>query len=189
MYSVNFKNCKTVEDLYATSLEQLAIGYTKAYPSYLPHIQELMSECKSYRELGTNQGCSTCAVVLTNPEYVELIDKSFERYNPQRVLIDDYSKNHNIKIVMHEESSLAVDTDVKTDFLLVDSVHKYKHVIQEIKIYEPLTNKFILFHDTVGFPGVGQAVSEFLDSTKAWKLHYHLDDPTAGYTVIKRITQ
>jgi cephalosporin hydroxylase len=186
MFQVNFKDCNTVDELYQASLAQLALGYVPEYPSYLPHIQEYLKDCNSYRELGTNQGCSTFSVMLSKTPYVEIVDKSFKNYNPQRKIVDEYAATNNIKIVMHECSSLEVKTSVSTDFLLVDSVHKYKHVKKEIALYEPLTKKYILFHDTVGFPDVGKAVREFLDSTNSWSLDFHLDHPNAGYTVIKR---
>ena len=188
MYQVNYENCTNLKEFFKESMSQLADGYVEEYPTYLLKIQDYMKQCESYRELGTNQGASASAVMLTNPKYVELIDKSFSRFNPSKHLFDQYANDNNIGFMLHEESSVSVKTDIKTDFLLVDSVHKYKHVKKEIELYEPLTTKFILFHDTVGFPGVGKAVQEFVNSNKDWELHFHLDHPQAGYTVTKRTT-
>ena len=83
-------------------------------------------------------------------------------------------------------SSLDVDTNIKTDFILIDSVHKYKHVSAEIKLYEPLTKKYMMFHDTFGFPGVGQAVKDFLNTSANWKLIEEQQE-TPGYMVLERI--
>lgn len=187
MRKVNYSNCKNVEELYHTSMCQLANLYTSDYSSYLPHIRELLKSCKSYRELGTNQGASVSSAILSNPEYIELIDINFKNYAPQQPIIELYAKKHNIEIIMHEQSSLNVTTSIKTEFLFVDSVHKYDHVKKEIKLYEPLTTKYIMFHDTVGFPGVGKAVTEFLENTLEWKLYFHLDSKTAGYTIIEKV--
>lgn len=187
MLKVDYSDCNTVEELYHTSMYQLAKLYTPDYPSYLPHIRELLKSCKTYRELGTNQGASVSSIILSKPEYIELVDINFKNYAPQQSIVESYAKEHSIEIVMHEQSSLTVNTDIKTEFLFVDSVHKYAHVKEEIKLYEPLTTKYIMFHDTVGFPGVGKAVTEFLESTTEWKLYFHLDSKTAGYTIIEKI--
>jgi hypothetical protein len=187
MYQVNYNDCKTVQDHYLKSVDELAKGYVKEYVQYLPHIREYMQNCDSYRELGTNQGASASAVFLENPKFVELIDKSFSRFNPSKKYFETYAKENEIEFNTVESSSLDVKISRKTDFLLVDSVHKYNHVIQELNLYSPFVNKFIMIHDTVGFPEVGKAVNNFVADSTIWKIDYHLDHPKAGYTVLKKI--
>jgi hypothetical protein len=160
--------------------------YDHDFPEYLRKMPEYLKTCVSYRELGTNQGGSASIALLSNLKYYELIDKGFGRYRPQQAFINDYLKNKDIQLVMHETSSLEVITDITTDFLLVDSVHKYKHVKKEIEIYSPLTSKYIMFHDTNGIPEVYKAVKEFLEITLEWKEIEHYANG-AGYTVLERI--
>jgi cephalosporin hydroxylase len=82
-------------------------------------------------------------------------------------------------------SSLDVKTDVETDFLLVDSVHKYNHVIKELKIYASLTKKYIMLHDTTGIPQVYNAVIDFLKNNDIWK-EIEVFKKSAGYVILER---
>ncbi len=187
MYQVNYQECKTVQDHYSKSLKELANGYVEEYVQYLPHIREYMQTCSSYRELGTNQGASASAVFLENPKFVEIIDKSFFRFNPSKKYFDTYAKENDIEFSLIELSSLDVTISRNTDFLFVDSVHKYNHVIQELNLYSPFVNNFIMIHDTVGFPQVGKAVNKFVSNSTTWKIDYHFNHLQAGYTVLTKI--
>lgn len=186
MYQVNYSQCQNITDHYETSLNQLAQGYVPEYVKYLPHIREYMKECNSYRELGTNQGASAAAVLLEKVPFVQLIDKSFSRLNPSKHYFEAYAKENNIELNLVESSSLEVNITRNTDFLFVDSVHKYNHVTKELNIYSPFVNKYIMIHDTVGYPGVGQAVVDFLKNTTEWKQCFHYNHPKAGYTVLEK---
>jgi len=186
MYQVNYNTCNNIEEHYNTSLIELAKGYVPEYVKYLPHIREYMQECNSYRELGTNQGASASAVVLENVPFVQLIDKSFSRFRPWKHYFDSYAEANNIVLNLVESSSLEVNVTRDTDFLFVDSVHKYNHVLEELRLYSPFVNKYIMIHDTVGYPGVGKAVDDFVSKTIEWKLSFHYDHPKAGYTVLEK---
>ena len=186
MRKVNYATCTTLKELAEQTIQGLSEIYNYKFPEYLRKMPSYLKDCKSYRELGTNQGGSASIALLENLKYYEFIDKGFKNYRPQKPILDSYVKDNDIQIVMHEMSSLEVDTNVTTDFLLVDSVHKYKHVKKEIAIYTPLTTKYIMFHDTHGIPEVYVAVKEFLDSTDEWKEIEHYAQG-AGYTVLERI--
>lgn len=186
MQSVEYNHCNNLEEVASTTISGLATVYWDQFPEYIRRLPHFLKDCESYRELGTNQGGSASVALLENLKYYELVDKSFKNFKPVKQHFDTYSKENNIEICYHEMSSLEVKTEVKTDFILIDSVHKYKHVSQEIKLYESLTNKFMMFHDTFGFPGVGQAVKDFLAETKNWKLVEEQNE-TPGYMVLERI--
>lgn len=186
MRQVNYKTCTTLAELADQTVRGLSEVYDYEFPQYLIRMPNYLKNCESYRELGTNQGGSASIALLENLKYYELIDKGFKNYRPQQLILDEYVKDKDIKIVMHEMSSLSVETDVTTDFLLVDSVHKYNHVKQEISIYAPLTTKYIMFHDTHGIPEVYVAVREFLNSTNEWR-EIENYAKGAGYTVLERI--
>lgn len=185
MQSVDYRQCKNLEEVASTTVSGLATVYWDQFPEYIRRLPNFLKKCKSYRELGTNQGGSASVALLENLDYYELVDKSFRNFNPIKKHFDDYSKKNNIEICYHEMSSLEVETDVETDFILIDSVHKYKHVSAEIKLYEPLTKKYMMFHDTFGFPRVGQAVRDFLEENKNWKLIEEQNE-TPGYMVLER---
>lgn len=186
MRSVNYTECKNLEEMSAQTIAGLSEVYDYEFPEYLRKMPSYLKMCSSYRELGTNQGGSAAIALLENLEYYEFIDKGFSNYRKQKHLFDNYLEHKHVKVTMHEMSSLAVDTTIVTDFLLVDSVHKYKHVKKEIEIYAPLTSKYIMFHDTNGIPEVYVAVKEFLDTTKEWKQIEHYDKG-AGYTILKKV--
>lgn len=186
MRQVNYTTCTTLKELAEQTVQGLSEVYDYEFPEYLRKMPSYLKNCESYRELGTNQGGSASISLLENLKYYEFIDRSFKNYRPQEPILDSYVEGKNIQIVMHEISSLQVETDVSTDFLLVDSVHKYKHVKKEIAIYAPLTNRYIMFHDTHGIPEVYVAVKEFLESTNDWKEIKHYAHG-AGYTVLERV--
>lgn len=186
MRQVNYTKCTTLNELAEQTVRGLSEVYDYEFPEYLRKMPSYLKGCESYRELGTNQGGSASIALLENLKYYEFIDKGFKNYRSQKPILDSYIEDKDIKIVMHEMSSLAVHTDIVTDFLLVDSVHKYKHVKKEIEIYAPITSKYIMFHDTNGIPEVYVAVKEFLDTTKEWRQIEHYNKG-AGYTVLEKI--
>lgn len=186
MQQVNYKNCNTLQDVADVTLFGLSAVYHQAFPEYIRRIPYFLKLCTSYRELGTNQGGSASVAVLQNLKYYELIDRSFKNFNTVKKHFDTFSKQNNIEICYHEMSSLDVKTSIQTDFLLVDSVHKYEHVSKEIKLYEPLTKKYMMFHDTFGFPGVGKAVKDFLKENNNWKIVEEQNE-TPGYMILERI--
>lgn len=186
MKQVDYSKCKTLEEMSTQTLNGLSRVYDYDFTEYLRKMPEYLTMCSSYRELGTNQGGSASIALLSNLNYYEFVDKSFKNYRKQKHLFNNYLEHKNIKITMHEMSSLEVNTDTVTDFLLVDSVHKYKHVKKEIETYAPLTSKYIMFHDTNGVPEVYRAVKEFLEVSLQWQEIEHYSQG-AGYTVIQRI--
>ena len=188
MRKVNYSNCTNLHQIAQTTLIGLEEVYDHAYVEYLRRMPYYLKNCQSYRELGTNQGGSSSVAVLMNLEYYELIDKSFSNFNPIKHIFEKYCLENNIKVTYHEKSSLEVQTDKVTDFLLVDSVHRYKHVTKELDIYSPLTKKYIMFHDTYGIPEVAAAVERFLSTTDDWK-EVERHSESAGFIVIEKINQ
>jgi cephalosporin hydroxylase len=185
MRLIDYSNCQDLNSFVDKTLTGLSKIYWLEYPKYIRQLDKFLNDCSSYRELGTNQGGSAAFALTKKLKYYELIDLSFKNFNPHKIHFDKYCKDNNLSIIYHEISSLELKTNIKTDFLLIDSVHKFKHVIQEIKIYEPLTNKYIMFHDTVHCKGVKKAIATFLKENSNW---YIVDQQlvTPGYIVIKR---
>ena len=186
MQQVDYSLCTNLHDIAEKTITGLSQVYHNAFPEYIRQLPKFLKNCNSYRELGTNQGGSASVAILQNLRYYELVDKSFKNFNPIKSHVDDYCAKNSIEIVYHEMSSLDVKTDIKTDFILIDSVHKYKHVSAEIKLYESMTKKYMMFHDTFGFPAVGQAVKDFLKINNNWKLIEEQTE-TPGYMVLERV--
>lgn len=186
MKKVNYEKCKSIDDIARETILGQSLVYDYYFPEYLRRMPHYLKYCESYRELGTNQGGSSSVALTSNLKYYELIDKSFNNFKPVKHLFDEYSLEKNIDIVYHEKSSLEVVTDVSTDFLLVDSVHKYSHVIKELELYAPLTKKYIMFHDTAGIPQVYDAVLDFLKSNLQWA-EIEVFKKSAGFSILERI--
>jgi len=186
MKQIDYTDCKNLEEFKQKTIDGLAKVYSEEYVEYLKAMPKYLSFCNSYRELGTNQGGSASVALLQNLNYYEFIDKSFKKFTNNKEIFDTFIAVNNLKCVFREQGSLQVITDIKTDFLLVDSVHKFKHVVREIDLFAPLTSKFMMFHDTNGIPEVYNAVQDFLNRTNDWVEieHYNV---AAGYTVLKRI--
>ena len=55
------------------------------------------------------------------------------------------------------------------DLLFIDTVHSYTHTVAELKRYAPLVkiDGWIVLHDYISFPEVGQAVHEFIEASVA----------------------
>lgn len=186
MKRVDYSTCRSLTDFKEITLNELGAAHGYEYVEYLRVLPKYLANCSSYRELGTNQGGSAAIAVLENLDYYELVDISFSNFNQSRHLFDSYFISNQLTVILHENSSLDINTEVTTDFLLVDSVHKYKHIMQEVQKFAPLTKKYIMFHDTNNIPQVRRAVDDFLRNTKCWEEieHYPVN---AGYTVLKRI--
>jgi hypothetical protein len=185
MKKINYEKCKNINDVAKETILGQSSVYDFYFPEYLRRMPHYLEYCKSYRELGTNQGGSASIALGSNLNYYELIDKSFNNFRPIKHLFDEYSLTHNIDIVYHEESSLEVITHTETDFLLIDSVHKYSHVTKELDLYAPLTKKYIMFHDTAGIPQVYNAVLDFLKNNNQWT-EIEVFKKSAGYVIIER---
>lgn len=186
MRKVNYSNCKNIKEISERTISGQSEVYDEYFPEYLRRMPYYLKKCKSYRELGTNQGGSASVAFLSNLEYYELIDKSFNNFLEIKNFFDEYALEKQIVLVYHEMSSLEVKTDIETDFLLVDSVHKYNHVLKELEIYAPLTKKYIMFHDTAGIPQVYNAVLEFLKNNNNW-IEIEVFKKSAGYVILERI--
>lgn len=167
---------------------ELAKAHGNEYVEYLRAMPKYLKNCSSYRELGTYQGGSASVALSMNLGYYEFIDKSFSNYNRIKKVLDEHVISNNLEVVFHELSSLKVSTTKETDFLLIDSVHEYAHVAKELETFAHLTKKYIMLHDTAGFPEVYSAVKDFLSRSTDWTEveHYTVN---AGYTVLETALQ
>lgn len=185
MKSIDYSGCKTLGEAEVFTLRKFDEDYGSEYTEYLRRMPFYLKDCISYRELGTNYGSSAIMAMFCLLDYCELIDISFKNFQSLRPIFEKAAEDYITEVVYHEKSSSNVDTDVDTDFLLIDSVHTYSHVKKELAIFAPLTNKYIMFHDTNARKDVYRAVEEFLEKNSEWTRVEHYAK-SAGYTVIAR---
>jgi len=85
----------------------------------------------------------------------------------------------------------ANDLDIKIttpiDVLLIDSDHSYEHTAKELKKYAGMVmpRGFIALHDTKSFPGVWQAIEEFLAENLQFYLWAHHEN-NHGMGILRR---
>jgi cephalosporin hydroxylase len=183
MLTPNFSQCISLTEFYNHACECFIKEYGSDFVLYYQHIQKLIPECQSYKELGVLSGVSAAAAWVGNPSlnHLELVDINFDTISPHRHLFEQECGN---RVVFNHNSSIDPDVPVSTvDMLMVDSMHTYRHVRAELELHAPNVKKYIVFHDAK-HPPVKQAIDEFL-SRNEWEYVIY-DDRSFGYAIIQR---
>jgi len=127
------------------------------------------------------------------------------------------SVTQELPIVMKYEwkNNLQLELSETFDLTFIDTWHIYGQLKRELAKFAPITNKYIIMHDTTvdewqgetircgwnaeqqsivsGFPvqeinkGLWQAVQEFLDSNSDWVLHERFTNNN-GLTILRRVS-
>lgn len=189
MLKINFTECTSLEDMYNLILQEFPKAHGPGYENYISKIRKFISEnnIKTFRETGTNQGCSTLSAMLSKPEYIETIDKNTLNI-ARRELLEDFCKKENIEFSVITSDTGAYYPKKHVDFTFIDCKHKRKHVMVVFNIHKNTTDKFIMFHDTnhPGLPGVGVAVNAIIEENKnTWEVH-EVNTDNVGYTILRK---
>jgi hypothetical protein len=178
---------------------------------HLPTLASYASECESVAELGV-RGCvsswALCKGLLDN--------KSVKNISPCDVeMLESLAAEAGIEVSHQWINDLDVDLTGKTfDMVFIDTWHVYGQLVRELNKYAPVTNKYIIMHDTevdgiigetirAGFDGPKQsaatgipldeihkglqpAYNEFLANNADWVLHKHYTNNN-GLTILRRI--
>ena len=140
---------------------------------HLPVLSDLTSQCNHVTELGVGWAQSTRAFLRHD---IEL--HSYE-FNPLPGIREFFSeaKNAGRNVELHVADTRKVEI-AETDLMLVDSLHVYEQVQEELRLHAGKVKKYILFHDTTSFAnngefggrGIWPAIQEFIDSHPEWQL-------------------
>ena len=150
---------------------------------HLPTLFRLSSECKSVVELGVRQVVSTFALALGNPKKLRSYDITDVNLSILSELVS-YAESNNIDFQFIIGNSLEIEID-NTDLLFIDTVHKRKHTEAELQRHSKNVNKYIILHDTTAWPGVFEAVVDFLIKNNEWFIVEHCNKDS-GMIVLKR---
>ena len=192
MIKGDFKHCKDLAQFNKEIriLHETDDGERSTHgPGYCNHhdeIKRLAPECESYRELGVMQGATSACAAVAGILDQQLIDIEDYQWTPYKHLWDNFE---GLKYVYHKKSSLTPQMInlPKVDLMLVDSMHNYGHVTQELKIHAQTVNKYIIFHDTSKpTDQVYRAVTDFCMTNSAWQV-IRRDENSVGFATIKRI--
>ena len=172
-------------------------------------------ECQSVIECGVRGCISSWALV-----HGLLHNKS----DKKKILLNDITecnihelftvtKTLPIEVDFQWKNDLELDLNETYDMVFIDTWHIYGHLKRELAKFGPVTNKYIIMHDTTideihgetircgwdaqqqsiqtGYPveeincGLGKAITEFLEANSDWELVEKLTNNN-GLTVLKR---
>lgn len=156
---------------------------------HLPVLSKLTEECSHVTELGVGWAQSTRAFLRHD---IEL--HSYE-FKPLPGIEDFFAeaKNSGRNVTLHVADTRQVEI-AETDMMLVDSLHIYEQVQEELRLHADKVKKYIVFHDTTSFEfqgefggrGIWPAIEEFLDSHSEWQMVERRYNNN-GLTVLKRV--
>ena len=180
----------TLEEFNSEIIRQQEEAHGEHYCAIHNAIKKYIKECDSYMELGTHQGGTASTALLSNPKVVQLVDIDPSRYEKfLKPIAEKYSKDNNIDLKMVKESSISIKSTRKVDMLMIDSLHHPDHMIQELRLHQINTRKYIIAHDTSLLHG--KRDSRLYDCLQVFCLDYpweiiERDTNNVGYTVLKR---
>jgi predicted O-methyltransferase YrrM len=141
------------------------------------------SKVDSIAEFGVYTGLSTTAWLSGSPKKLVSYDITDEHLTilPELVLNAQLA-GIDFKFIIGSSLEVVIDS---VDLLFVDTVHKKKHCLAELTRHAAQVKKYIIFHDTTAWPGVFDAVTEFLTLHPEWHIIEHCTK-NSGLTVIQR---
>jgi len=152
-------------------------------PSRFDTYTRYAKQVDSIVEFGVYSGLSTTAFLSGSPKKL----RSYDITNEYLSVLPDlefYATANNIDFKFKIADSLTIDIE-ETDLLFIDTVHKKKHTLEELRLHASKAKKFIMFHDTTAWPGVFEAAVEFLTNNHEWHIVEHCNQ-NSGLLVLKR---
>ena len=98
MINAKLDHVKTLPEFYSEIRKQHEEAHGHDYCWQHDGIRKLMSNCETYKELGTHQGASAASACLTNPKEVTIVDIDFTKWRPFETLFRTYCDENNIEI-------------------------------------------------------------------------------------------
>jgi hypothetical protein len=184
---------------------------------HLNTLSKYASECESVFETGV-RGCIsswafTHGLLNNNSSNKRLFMNDIETCNIEELL--SVTNTLPIKIDYQWINNLELDLSERFDLTFIDTWHVYAQLKRELAKFAPLTNKYIIMHDTTvdewqgetlrlaemnpeeqsiqtGFPvdeikkGLWPAIQEFLDANSEWVLYERFTNNN-GLTILRHI--
>jgi hypothetical protein len=184
---------------------------------HLPTLSKYASECESVFETGVRGCISSWAFAhgLLNNNSVNrtLFMNDIDECNIQDLL--NVTKNLPIHMKYEWKNNLELQINETYDLTFIDTWHIYGQLKRELAKFSPITNKYIIMHDTTvdellgetirlnwnareqsqltGFPvdeinkGLWPAIEEFLETNPNWVLHERFTNNN-GLTILRRVS-
>lgn len=142
------KKIKNLTDFYESIRAQQESAHGAHYCAHHDLIREFAPGCKSYKELGTHQGASAAAAILSGFNEFHLVDLTMEKFQPHRRLFEKRCAMLGVKLNIYEMSSIDPRCVGSVDMLMIDSLHQWRWTEQELAAHAQFVDKYIVFHDT-----------------------------------------
>lgn len=183
--------CITLEQFYKNIRQQQESSHGSHYCSHHDMIKDVVKGGESYKELGVHQGASLASAILSGVKEVHLVDPWLNFYRENSILFENYASMHGVTIVEHEKSSLDESTVSEVDILMIDSIHKWKHTKEELRLHAESTKKYIVLHDTYKCGSVrseiGPAIYDWIVD-KPWKIKKEVKK-NVGAIILERVEE
>jgi hypothetical protein len=116
---------------------------------HFPTLRRLASECQSFIEMGVRGACSVWALSagLADSEAPDKWMIYIDIGPCQSHALEKMCEEHGIKPLWIQEDSRTVSTP-PTDLLMLDTLHTYNQLTDELTRHHQWTNKYIVMHDT-----------------------------------------
>jgi hypothetical protein len=189
MINAKLDHVKTLPEFYSEIRKQHEEAHGHEYCWQHDAIRKLMTNCETYKELGTHQGASAASACLTNPKEVTIVDIDFTKWRPFETLFRTYCDENNIKLTVQEISSVDPKAVSPVDLLLIDSNHQPAHLVNELKLHGNYIQKYIVLHDTSRLFGkeddrLYQVANQFCSGITPWIVMYR-EPANVGYTILQ----
>lgn len=176
-------------------------------------IRNYAKECESVLELGIRGVVSTWGSLVglseNNSKKKIYVGVDIDPVDPHKLKeLKKLSKRTGINYTFIHQDDMLVKP-IKTDLLFIDTLHTYSHLMYELEKFSPMTEKYIICHDTsagfettdwIGYKGnrseypahisrekrgLWPAVLDFLATHPEWELLERYQNNN-GLTVLKR---
>jgi hypothetical protein len=188
----------TIEQLY-----QAHLNNPSDINEHLANLRKLAEECDHVTEMGARAGASTFALLSAKCNKFVTYDIVIQEAIISAKIM---ANNENINFEYVEKNVLDVEIE-ETDFLFIDTWHKYGQLKEELRLHAKNVRKYIGFHDTESYEfvdepgwnglyndvrplptekqGIWPAIQEFLDENPDWKIKHRWKNNN-GVTIIER---
>jgi len=140
-------------------------------PARFDTYSQYASQVDSIVEFGVYTGLSTTAFLSGGVKKLRSYDITNEHLSVLPDL-ESHATANDIDFKFEIGNSLEIEIE-ETDLLFIDTVHKKKHTLEELRLHADKAKKFIIFHDTTEWPGVFEAAFEFLLNHHEWHIVEH----------------
>lgn len=156
---------------------------------HLEILKNLADECTSVTEMGTRDGQSTRAFLVTNTK-LTAYDLELDP-----IVVELFSKAKQVGKSADYIQADVLQLDIEpTDLLFIDTWHTYTQLRQELAIHGNKAKKYLAFHDTQTYGTTGEAstdlgllpaIIEFMILNPHWRFKIHRT-VNNGLTVLER---